>query len=110
MVDENNLKYVTDDSFKKEVIDSVMPVLVDFWATWCGPCQALGPIFAEIAKLYKNKIVFSKLNVDDSTATSQIYSIKGIPAILLFKEGQVVATHVGILTKSQLINFIDNNI
>ena len=102
--------YVTDDTFEEEVINSADPVLVDYWAEWCGPCKAIAPILDEIASEYNGKVRIAKLNIDDNPQTPPKYGIRGIPTLMLFKEGNVEATKVGALSKSQLADFLDSNI
>ena len=102
--------YVTDDTFETEVIKSSNPVLVDYWAEWCGPCKMIAPILEEIASEYTDKIKVAKLNIDDNPQTPPKYGIRGIPTLMLFKDGNVEATKVGALSKSQLTAFIDSNI
>jgi thioredoxin 1 len=102
--------YLTDDTFDEEVIRSSDPVLVDYWAEWCGPCKMIAPILDEIASEYTGKIKVAKLNIDDNPQTPPKYGIRGIPTLMLFKNGNVEATKVGALSKSQLTDFIDNNI
>ncbi len=101
---------LTDDSFEDEVIKSSSPVLVDYWAEWCGPCKMIAPILEEIASEYGGKITVAKLNIDDNPQTPPKYGIRGIPTLMLFKDGNVEATKVGALSKSQLTAFIDSNI
>ncbi len=101
---------VTDQTFETDVLKASQPVLVDFWAEWCGPCKMIAPILEEIAKDYAGKLVVAKVNVDENTNTPGQYGIRGIPTLLLFKDGNVVATKVGALTKSQLAAFIDTHI
>lgn len=102
--------YVTDGSFDSDVLKSDKPVLVDYWAEWCGPCRMIAPILDEVSAEYHERIKVAKLDVDDNHATSMKYGIRGVPTLMLFKDGDVVATHVGALTKSQLTAFIDSNI
>ena len=101
---------LTDDSFENDVIKSSSPVLVDYWAEWCGPCKMIAPILEEIASEYDGKITVAKLNIDDNPQTPPKYGIRGIPTLMLFKDGNVEATKVGALSKSQLTAFIDSNI
>jgi thioredoxin 1 len=102
--------YLTDDTFEEEVLKSSAPVLVDYWAEWCGPCKMIAPILDEIASEYTGKIKVAKLNIDDNPQTPPKYGIRGIPTLMLFKDGNVEATKVGALSKSQLTAFIDSNI
>jgi thioredoxin 1 len=102
--------YLTDDTFEDEVLKSSAPVLVDYWAEWCGPCKMIAPILDEIASEYTGKIRVAKLNIDDNPQTPPKYGIRGIPTLMLFKDGNVEATKVGALSKSQLTAFIDSNI
>jgi len=101
---------ITDDSFESEVLNSNIPVLVDFWAEWCGPCKMIAPILEEIAQDYADKIKVVKLNIDDNNATPQLYSVRGIPTLTLFKDAEPVATKVGAISKAQLTAFLDSNI
>ncbi|MBA3661270.1 MAG: thioredoxin [Gammaproteobacteria bacterium] len=101
---------VTDDSFEKEVIESNVPVIVDFWAQWCGPCKALAPLIDEVSQDYVGKVKFVKLDVDSNSSTPPKFGVRGIPTLILFKDGQVKATHVGLLNKSDLVQFINNHI
>jgi len=105
-----NIIHVTDDSFEQDVLESDTPVLVDYWAEWCGPCKAIAPILDEIAAEYDGKLRIAKLNIDDNPATPPRYGIRGIPTLMLFKGGNVEATKVGAVSKSQLATFIDSNI
>lgn len=98
---------VTDSSFETDVLKSTTPVLVDFWAEWCGPCKMIGPILEEVASEYASKIKIVKVNVDENQETPQKYGVRGIPTLILFKQGEIQATKVGALTKSQLVSFLD---
>lgn len=102
--------YVTDTSFGEEILKSDVSVLVDYWADWCGPCKMIAPILEEIAQEYEGKIKVAKLNIDENPETPPKYGIRGIPTLMLFKDGNVEATKVGALSKSQLTAFIDSNI
>ena len=102
--------YVTDDTFEAEVINSSNPVLVDYWAEWCGPCKMIAPILEEVASEYTGKVKIAKLNIDENPQTPPRYGIRGIPTLMLFKDGNVEATKVGALSKSQLTAFLDSNI
>jgi thioredoxin 1 len=104
------VKHVTDVSFDQDVLQSCTPVLVDFWAPWCGPCRMVGPILDEISTIYDGKIVIAKLNVDENQQTPVQYGIRGIPTMILFKEGKAVSTKVGALPRAQLASFIDENL
>ncbi|MCX8514545.1 MAG: thioredoxin TrxA [Burkholderiales bacterium] len=106
----SNIVHANDSSFDSDVMKSDLPVLVDFWAEWCGPCRMLSPILDDIAKEYSGKIKVVKVNVDESNQTAAHYGVRGIPTILLIKSGQVIGTKVGNLPKSQLTSFIDSNI
>ena len=105
-----HIHHVTDDSFEAEVLQSPTPVLVDYWAEWCGPCKMIAPILDEVAKHYTGKLKIAKLNIDENRATFDKYRIRGIPTLMLFKNGNVEATKVGAVSKSQLAAFIDSNI
>ena len=105
-----NIQHVTDSTFEPEVLKSDLPVLVDYWAEWCGPCKAIGPMLEEVAKDYGGKIKIAKLNVDENSATATKYGIRGIPTLMLFKAGDVAAQKIGALSKSQLTAFLDSNI
>ena len=102
--------HVTDDSFEAEVLKSDKPVLVDYWAEWCGPCKMIEPILNELAGKYEGRLKIAKLNIDDNPSTPPKYGIRGIPTLMIFKDGGVEATKVGALNKSQLTTFIDRSI
>ena len=101
---------VTDSSFDEDVLQSDIPALVDYWAEWCGPCKMIAPVLEEIAQEYDGRIKICKLNIDENEATPPKYGIRGIPTLMLFKNGSVEATKVGAISKSQLAAFIDSNI
>lgn len=105
-----HISYVTDGNFDAEVLQSPTPVLVDYWAEWCGPCKMIAPILDDVAKEYAGKLKVAKLNIDDNQETPAKYGIRGIPTLMLFKGGNVEATKVGALSKSQLTAFIDSNL
>jgi thioredoxin 1 len=102
--------YLNDDDFDDKVLKASGPVLVDYWAEWCGPCKMIAPVLEEIAKDYEGKLTIAKLNIDDNPSTPQRYGVRGIPTLMLFKNGEVEATKVGALSKSQLSSFLDSNL
>ena len=106
----DHIHYVTDVSFAADVLQSQQPVLLDYWAEWCGPCKMIAPILDEIAKEYAGRLKVAKLNIDDNQETPASYGVRGIPTLMLFKNGNVEATKVGALSKSQLSTFIDSHL
>ena len=106
----NQITYVTDDSFESEVLQSDLPVLVDYWAEWCGPCKMIAPILEEMVAEYDGRLKIAKLNIDENPDTPPKFGIRGIPTLMLFKGGDIEATKVGALSKSQLSAFIDSNL
>ena len=106
----DQILYVTDAAFEQEVLQSTTPVLVDYWAEWCGPCKMIAPILNDVAAEYAGKVTVAKVNIDHNPNTPPKFQIRGIPTLLLFKNGQVAATKVGALSKTQLKEFLDSNI
>jgi len=105
-----HIVHVTDGSFEAEVLKADQPVLVDYWAEWCGPCRMIGPILDEVAGEYAGRVKICKLNVDENQNTPPKYGIRGIPTLMLFRNGNVEATKVGALSKSQLVAFLDSSL
>ena len=104
------IKHVTDASFEADVLKSGTPVLVDYWAEWCGPCKAIAPILDELSTQYGDKLQIAKMNVDENRAIPAKFGIRGIPTLMLFKDGQLAATKVGAMSKAQLTAFIDQQL
>ena len=104
------IKHTSDASFDSDVLQADKPVLVDYWAEWCGPCKAIAPVLDEIAKQYAGKLKVAKVNVDENQEIPRKYGIRGIPTLMLFKNGNMEAQKVGALSKSQLTAFLDSNI
>lgn len=105
-----SIKNVTDATFQADVIDSELPVLVDYWAAWCGPCKMIAPLLDQAAADYKGRVTIAKVNVDDNPETPAKFGVRGIPTLMLFKDGKAVSTKVGALSKSQLNSFLDESL
>ena len=105
-----HIAHISDESFEEEVLQSEQPVLIDYWAEWCGPCKIIGPVLDEIATEYSDRLKVVKLNIDDNPKTPPKYGIRGIPTLMVFRNGQVEATKVGAVSKAQLTAFLDENI
>jgi thioredoxin 1 len=106
----SRIEHITDDSFEPQVLQSDLPVLVDYWAEWCGPCKQIAPILDEVAKEYDGRLKVAKINVDENRQVPARFGIRGIPTLMLFRNGNVEDTRVGALSKSQLMAFLDSNI
>jgi thioredoxin 1 len=104
----NSIIHVTDATFEEQVLAARTPVMVDYWAEWCGPCKMIAPLLDEIADEYSGKLTVAKLNIDENQSTPLRYAVRGIPTLMIFKEGEVAGTKVGALSKSQLSAFIDS--
>jgi thioredoxin 1 len=107
MVAETDIQHVTDKNFTTEVLSANVPVLVDFWATWCGPCRSISPIVEELAKEFSGRIKVTKLNVDENPATPSQYGVRGIPTLILFKEGKIFEQIVGAVPKTRLVAMVE---
>ncbi|MDR3212803.1 MAG: thioredoxin [Azoarcus sp.] len=105
-----HIHYVTDDTFESEVLQSELPVLIDYWADWCAPCKALAPLLDKLAEDYGGRLKIAKMNIDENQQTPARFGIRNIPTLMIFKGGDLAATKVGLLPKSQLTSFIDSNI
>lgn len=106
----DQIMHISDDSFEEDVLQSDIPVLVDYWAEWCGPCKMIAPILDDVAGDYAGKLKIAKLNIDDNNQTAPQYGIRGIPTLMIFKNGTAAATKVGAISKTQLVEFIDANL
>jgi thioredoxin 1 len=104
------VQHVSDSEFEEKVLKSDLPVLVDYWAEWCGPCKMIAPVLDAIALEYEGKVTVAKLNIDENPNTPSKYGVRGIPTLMLFKAGEVEATKVGALSKAELAKFLDNNL
>jgi thioredoxin 1 len=109
-VSSDSIIHVTDASFEDDIVKARRPVLLDFWAEWCGPCKAIAPMLAEIAAEYKDKVTVAKLNIDENPKTPQRFNVRGIPTLILFKNGQVEGQKVGALRKPDLAAFLDSKL
>ena len=105
-----HIVHISDESFEEEVLQSERPVLIDYWAEWCGPCKMIAPVLDEIATEYSDRLKVVKLNIDDNQQTPPKYGIRGIPTLMVFKNGQVEATKVGAVSKAQLTAFLDDSL
>lgn len=105
-----NIVAVTDDNFENEVMNAELPVLLDFWAEWCGPCKMIAPVLDEIAKTYNGRLKVAKINIDENASTPSKFGVRGIPTLMLFKNGELESTKVGAMSKSQLTAFLDSHL
>ncbi|OPY89966.1 MAG: Thioredoxin-1 [Syntrophus sp. PtaU1.Bin208] len=110
MSSQESLIHVSDKNFEEEIIKSDKPALVDFWATWCGPCRAIGPLVEELAETYKERVKISKLNVDENPKIAADFGVRSIPTLMLFKEGKVIDTLVGVVSRERLEEFINQSL
>ena len=106
----SSIKQVSDSSFEQDVLKSETPVLVDYWAEWCGPCRMIAPVLEEVSRDYAGRVQVAKLNVDDNQSIAQRFGVRGIPTLMLFRNGAVIGTSVGALSKSQLTLFLDSHL
>ena len=107
---ESPAQHITDASFRSEVLESPLPVLVDYWAEWCGPCRMIGPLLEDTARDYAGRLKVAKLNIDENPAVPSQYRVRSIPTLMLYRDGHPVATQVGALSRSQLATFLDANL
>ena len=105
-----SIQHISDDSFEQEVLKSDLPVLVDYWAEWCGPCKMIAPLLDDAAKQYAGRVIIAKVNVDENPDTAAKFGIRGIPTLMLFKDGKAAATKVGALSRTQLSAFLDESL
>lgn len=106
----DNIIETSDENFQNDVLDSEIPVLLDFWAEWCGPCKMIAPLLDQISEEYKDRVLVAKINIDDNQSTPQTYAVRSIPTLMLFKGGNVEAQRMGALSKSQLTEFLESNL
>lgn len=106
----SSIKQVSDSSFDQDVLKSDTPVLVDYWAEWCGPCRMIAPVLEEVSRDYAGRVQVAKLNVDENQSVAQRFGVRGIPTLMLFRNGAVIGTSVGALSKSQLTLFLDSHL
>ena len=104
------IKHISDATFESDVLQADKPVLVDYWAEWCGPCKMIAPILDEVSESYKDKLQIAKMNVDENRDIPAKFGIRGIPTLMLFKDGQLAATKVGAMSKAQLVQFLDQQL
>ena len=106
----DNIIETSDENFQNDVLDSEIPVLLDFWAEWCGPCKMIAPLLDQISEEYRDRVLVAKINIDDNQSTPQTYAVRSIPTLMLFKGGNVEAQRMGALSKSQLTEFLQSNL
>ena len=106
----DNIIETSDENFQNDVLDSEIPVLLDFWAEWCGPCKMIAPLLDQISEEYRDRVLVAKINIDHNQSTPQTYAVRSIPTLMLFKDGNVEAQRMGALSKSQLTEFLESNL